>query len=249
MVHGWRMQRPARPTIYLFDIDGTLVDTAGAGRRALALAFERRYGRADGLDFSFDGMTDRAIVAIGLAALQPHGLVDAWASREAKQAEIDALLEGYVEALRREVEAEAHRFVVYEGVSHAVDLVRERAEGVVGLGTGNIRKGAALKLEAVGLYERFAFGGFGCDHEDRAQLLAVGAARGAALLGRDVSDCRVLVIGDTPKDVAAAHAIGARCLGVATGRFGVAELKQAGADDVADSLATAEARRALVSVA
>lgn len=94
-----------------------------------------------------------------------------------------------------------------------------------------------MKLERGGLHERFAFGGFGSDHEDRAQLLAIGAERGAAQLGRPLRECRIIVIGDTPRDVAAARAIGAECLGVGTGRHDAASLLASGAHEALDDLA------------
>ena len=87
----------------------------------------------------------------------------------------------------------------------------------LGLGTGNVEAGARAKLARVALDGAFAFGGFGDDHEDRALLVRAGAERGAARLDRPLDACRVVIIGDTPRDVAAARAIGAECLAVATG--------------------------------
>lgn len=240
-----------RPTIYLFDIDGTLVSTGGVGRRALEAAFSNRYGEKGLFDFSFDGMTDRAIVALALRSLSLAGArrLDP-DDADALGAEIDHLLDLYVSALTLETQAAAATFIVHEGARAALDALEGARVGsgaALGLGTGNIRRGAEIKLGAVGLYSRFAFGGFGCDHQDRAEILSVGAARGAGLLGRDVRDCRVLVIGDTPKDVAAARAIGATCLGVATGRFSEAELRESGAHHTAASLASPEAIRVLLA--
>lgn len=213
-----------RPLIYLFDIDGTLVSTAGAGRKALCATFRARYGSDHGLHFSFDGMTDKAIVALALEAM-------AVPLREPTLAdEVQSVLEAYVQTLASLATASADAFVVHEGVVNVLDQVHAAGRGVMGLGTGNVRRGAEIKLAAVNLYHRFAFGGFGCDHRDRTALLAVGAARGAALLGKPVADCDVLVIGDTPKDIAAAHGIGARCLAVATGSYSVADLRAAGGD-------------------
>jgi phosphoglycolate phosphatase-like HAD superfamily hydrolase len=110
----------------------------------------------------------------------------------------------------------------------AVRAGRERG-AAVGLGTGNVREGARLKLGRVGLFEHFDFGGYGCDAEDRAEVIRIGAERGASALGRTLSECRVVVIGDTPKDVAAAQAIGAECVGVATGSYSVDALLACGA--------------------
>ena len=231
------------PRIYLFDIDGTLVSSGGVGRRALESAFALRYGNPGAFNFPFDGMTDRAIVSM---ALRDLGLT---LGEHDLQAEIDAVLDDYVLALAGETQKSAHAFVVHEGAPEVLDALQAggaQSRGVIGLGTGNIRKGAAIKLGAVGLYDRFTFGGFGCDHHDRAQLLAVGAARGAALLGRGVNECEVVVIGDTPKDVAAARAIGATSLAVATGRYSQSELRACGADHTAASLASPEALQVLL---
>jgi phosphoglycolate phosphatase-like HAD superfamily hydrolase len=202
-----------RPTVLLFDIDGTLVTTPGCGRRALERAFAARYGTSAILrDVRFGGMTDRAIVRAGLAHV---GVAATGAETEAA---IDALLAAYLPLLEEEL-AGAPGFGLHPGVAAVLDAVARRPAVALGLGTGNIRAGARAKLGRVGIFERFAFGGFGCDHEDRAALLRIGAARGAAALGVAVAGCRLVVIGDTPRDVAAAHAIGAVSIGVATCGF------------------------------
>lgn len=208
-----------RPTILLFDIDGTLIDAGGAGRRAIERAFLARYGRPNACaGFSLGGMTDRAIVRTALAAVG-----------QAQDAEvIDAVLGVYLEMLSLEM-AGSFACRIHAGIEDVLQAVTARAGCAVGLGTGNVREGARMKLAKVGLHERFSFGGFGCDHEDRGELLRIGAARGARALGVPLSDCRVVVIGDTPKDVAAAQAIGAESVAVATGAFSVAALTAAGA--------------------
>ena len=226
-----------KPRVLLFDIDGTLVTTGGVGRRALERAFQRRCGRDDACaSFRLDGMTDRAIVRQGLAAI----------GREATEAAIDDLLALYVEVLEAEVAAaDMSRYRVHSGMELALDAARERGHAI-GLGTGNIREGARVKLSRVGLYERFSFGGFGNDHEHRVELIRTGADRGAALLGRPRSECRVVVIGDTPRDVSAAQGIGAECLGVGTGSFTAAQLIEAGATWAFEDLAAPGAVDALV---
>lgn len=209
-----------KPTILLFDIDGTLVTTGGVGHRALERAFEQVYGRSDAFAHTrFDGMTDRAIVRRGLEAI----------GRTPTEAAIDAALPVYLEVLAEEVaRADPRRYRVHPGMTEAVDAALQRGMAV-GLGTGNIKEGARLKLARVGLYERFAFGGFGCDHEDRTELVRRGALRGAQALGLPLEQCRVVVIGDTPKDVTAAMGIGAECIGVGTGSFSPAQLLACGA--------------------
>jgi phosphoglycolate phosphatase-like HAD superfamily hydrolase len=208
-----------RPTVLLFDVDGTLIHSGGAGRRAIERAFEEAHGRRDACaSFSFAGMTDRAIVRAGLSAI----------GHPVDEAEIDRVIAVYLGLLEREV-AEERRFRVNRGVAGALDEACARARTAVGLGTGNVRQGARVKLDRVGIHGRFRFGGFGCDSEDRAELVRIGAERGAALLGSPLADCRVVVIGDTPRDVAAARAVGADSLAVATGPFDVEALAGAGA--------------------
>lgn len=203
-----------RPTVLLWDIDGTLLSTGGAGRRAMERAFARYADRRDACEaFSFAGMTDRAIIRTGLETV----------GREATEDAIDALLAIYVELLAQEMSL-AGDTRVHVGVIEALDAAARRAECAIGLGTGNVRAGAQAKLTRVGIYERFAFGGFGCDHEHRDELLRIGAARGAAMLEAPLAACRVVVIGDTPKDIAAARAIGAESIAVATGTYALAEL-------------------------
>jgi phosphoglycolate phosphatase len=207
-----------RPTVLLFDIDGTLVSTGGAGRRSMERAFVEHTGTTGVLDFSFAGMTDPAIVRLGLAR----------AGRPPDPGSIAAVLASYLRVLSDAV-AVAESYVVHGGVTRVLAEVAAWARVAIGLGTGNIRDGARVKLGRAGLFERFAFGGFGSDAEERADLLAVGAERGAARLGVPRAECRVVVIGDTPKDVAAALAIGAEAVGVGTGPYSAEDLRACGA--------------------
>jgi phosphoglycolate phosphatase len=222
------------PTVLLFDIDGTLVSTSGAGRRSMERTFSNLYGKNPCSGFSFAGMTDRAIVRTAM------GLLDEACS----DAEIDRVLEAYLPLLAEEVASSACH--LHEGMAPALAAVAARPGFAVGLGTGNVRPGARIKLERVGVFDRFAFGGFGCDHEDRAELLRIGAERGAALLGVARADARVVVIGDTPKDVAAARAIGAESIAVGTGSFTAEALLACGATRAFDSLARPGALEALL---
>jgi phosphoglycolate phosphatase len=208
--------RRVRPTVLLYDIDGTLISTAGAGRRAIERAFAQRFGRDDVLDFPFDGMTDPVIVRLGLRRL---GLAEAAIERE-----IAPTLSAYLDVLGA-VCASATDFRIHPGIEAALALTVGRGGFAVGLGTGNVAEGARLKLERVGLHSHFAFGGYGSDDGDRPTLLRIGAERGAARLKAPLGACRVVVIGDTPKDIAAAHAIGAEAIAVATGSFGVEALR------------------------
>ncbi len=210
-----------RPTVLLFDIDGTLVTTGGAGRRSMEVAFERLHGRRDACDsFSMSGMTDRAIVRKAL------GVIGAPDSAEA----IDAVIAAYLAHLAEEVHrVDDQRYRVFPGMREAVSEARSREGFAVGLGTGNVREGARVKLERVNIYDQFDFGGFGCDNEDRVELIRSGAKAGAARLGAPLEACRVVIIGDTPKDVHAARGIGAECIGVGTGSYTPEALLEAGA--------------------
>jgi phosphoglycolate phosphatase len=228
---------PVRPTVFLWDVDGTLISTAGAGRRAIELTFQRRYGRSDVVHFPFDGMTDPVIVRQGLAAL---GLTEEEIGRAWPE-----ILRDYLVVLA-EVCAAATDFRVHAGIAGALALCQGRPEFAVGLGTGNVEEGARLKLDRVDLTRHFSFGGYGSDHADRAELLAIGARRGRARLAVGDGACRVVVIGDTPKDIAAARAIGAQSLAVATGSYSVQALRDQGATWAVPDLADPVARSALL---
>ncbi len=227
---------PPRPTVFLFDIDGTLINSAGAGRRAMTRCFEERYGRADACAaISFGGMTDRAILRCGLGAI----------GVDARTAVMDELLAIYLAILQDEMDR-AEGCSVPRGVVPALDAIAARGDVALGLGTGNIEEGARIKLRKVGLADRFSFGGYGSDHEDRPTLIGVGADRGARLLARPREACRVVVVGDTPKDIAAARAIGAECIAVATGGFTVEALAPHGATRVFRDIAEPGALSALL---
>jgi len=226
-----------RPTVYLFDIDGTILSTGGAGRRSMEGAFRDVYGERGpaALTFSFAGMTDRAIVRMAVRTIEgepePHA--------------IDAVLDAYVARLEHEV-SRSESYRIMPGVSDVLAWLAGVEQTAIGLGTGNIKRGAYTKLARGSLDGTFAFGGFGCDAEDRGELLAVGARRGAEALGVAVAACRVVVIGDTPKDVAAAHAIGADCIGVGTGGVSPSTLAELGARHAFDDLTDARVRDALL---
>jgi phosphoglycolate phosphatase-like HAD superfamily hydrolase len=213
----------------------------GPGRRALERAFAALYGRSTRLlSMRLGGMTDRAIVRTALGDIA--GLTDP----EQIEAAIDAVLAVYVPLLEDEL-AVTVSLALLPGVKDVLDAVDGRPGVAVGLGTGNVREGARLKLSHVGIFDRFAFGGFGCDHEDRAEILRIAATRGAARVGAAVRDCRVVVVGDTAHDVAAARAIGAEAVTVATGGFTGAELIAAGASCAFDDLTAAGVLPALLN--
>jgi phosphoglycolate phosphatase len=214
------------PTVLLFDVDGTLLDTGRAGRNAIERAFDAAHGRPDATQhIRFSGMTDHRIIGLGLEAI---GLPDHHDAR-------DHVLSLYLTFLEEEVAA-SPRYRVMPAVHDLLADLANRPHLAIGLGTGNLERGARTKLARADLNRWFSFGGFGCDHVLRHELLAAGARRGADALGRPLHDCRVVIIGDTPLDVRAAHDIGATCLAVATGTFSAHELTDAGADHTADDL-------------
>jgi phosphoglycolate phosphatase-like HAD superfamily hydrolase len=210
------------PTIFLFDIDGTLLLTGGAGRRSFERAFAEVTGRPDALrDISFGGMTDKAIARAGLQA----------AGIEVTDERIEKLFDAYLRALSDEL-ARTPKYTIMPGVHDLLSALKGIANVAIGLGTGNLKRGAEAKLKVGQLWEHFSFGGFGCDHELRAELLRAGAERGAEQLGVPLAACRVVVIGDTVRDVDAAKEIGAECVGVETGGIEAAVLTARGAHAV-----------------
>lgn len=211
-----------RPTVFLFDVDGTILDARGAGRRAMEGAFAAVHPQhAEAMTrVRFAGMTDPGIIRL---ALEHAGLY-------ADAQQVEAVLAAYLQRIESEVDAAPPRVIA--GVQAAIEAAHGHARAVVGLGTGNHVQGARYKLAAVQLWDRFDFGGFGSDAEVRAEMLAIGRDRGLARLG--AADARVVVIGDTPRDVQAATTIGAECLAVTTGPHDAAAL--AGADCVVDRL-------------
>jgi phosphoglycolate phosphatase-like HAD superfamily hydrolase len=180
-------------------------------------------------------MTDRLIVRKGLEAL---GL-------SAQEAAIDQVLEDYLETLADEVER-AERYFVHPGMLAALEALKDRPGVALGLGTGNLEAGARIKLERVQLNHYFSFGGFGCDAEDRNALILEGAWRGAKLLERSLKACRVVIIGDTPRDVEAARFVGGECIAVATGGATWEELEQTRPDWLFENLEADGALEALL---
>ena len=192
---------PASGPIVLCDIDGTLIRVGGAGMRALAQAFEQMFGVRDGLrSIELSGRSDSWIVGRAFAL---HGVPDTTENRV-------ALLDAYA-AILPGVLAKADGCVL-PGVRQLLRTLGARGT-VLGLGTGNFRRSGFIKLAHFGLQGYFSDGGFGDDSEERAELLAIGVSR----LRSRAPGAALVVIGDTPHDVRAARAIGARAVTVATG--------------------------------
>jgi phosphoglycolate phosphatase len=196
----------------LFDIDGTLTRSAGAGARALARAVGARPRAGEELrKMRLDGMTDRAI-ARALLAAERHG-----APQEVAEADIDAVLSQYLSALEHECAAKS--YVTLPGVIELLPRLASRSDVLLGLCTGNLETGAKLKLGCAGVWQYFRFGGFGSDAEPRPDIVRIAWRR-----ARELGASEALVIGDTPRDILAAHEAGLPACGVATGRWSVHDL-------------------------
>ena len=211
--------------LYLFDIDGTLVDTGGAGMAALIEATRQVFGE-DGPPLDLAGATDLGIV-IGI---HRHFQVEPTRER------IDAYLAIYQHRLDWNLAHGGFNGRVLQGATLLLDGLAGRSGAAIGLLTGNIAGGAASKVRHFGLASYFAFGAYGCDHPDRNELGPIALRRAAVHAGRDFSPQETWIIGDTPKDIACARALGARCLAVATGSFNAEQLTSHGADRVVGSL-------------
>jgi len=214
--------------LVLFDIDGTLCLTGRAGLRGMEAAFLQLHGIRGALkDVPFAGRTDYSIVGDAL---------ERW-GRKATDAEIKRLRDAYVTLLRDELpKPVSDPSGVLPGVEALLDALERRDQFAVGLLTGNFVGGAELKLGHFDLWRRFRFGAFGDDHRDRRALVPIALERAReAGFDRCTAD-RAVIIGDTPLDVDCAHAHGARAIAVATGHYGVDELRATGAELVVETL-------------
>ena len=209
--------------LFLFDIDGTLVSMGGAGRRAFEQACHELLEVPSALHgFALDGMTDPLIL---------HHVYQTHKQRLPSDDESAALFARYLHLLEATVADTP--LVVHESVPELLGHL-QASGATVGLATGNLAEGARIKLERPKLWHHFGFGGFGSDAVLRADLVRIGIERGrrAAATPPD----RVFVVGDTPRDIEAAHAAGAIAIGVATGSYTVVQLEAAGADQAYPSL-------------
>ena len=220
--------------LVLFDIDGTLLWTDGAGRRAIHRALIEVFGATGPADHRFDGKTDPQIVR---ELMRDVGHDDA---------HIDARLQGlfirYVQCLREELRDPAHPSKPLPGVTDLLDALARRSDVTLGLLTGNLVDGARAKLEAVGIDpDIFVVGAYGSDHELRPELPAIAQRRARARLGVDIAGPDIVVIGDTPADLQCGRDIGVRAIGVATGRYTTDDLAAQGAVAVFADLSDTDA--------
>jgi phosphoglycolate phosphatase-like HAD superfamily hydrolase len=203
--------------LVLFDIDGTILLTDGAGKRAIHRALMDVFGSTGPSDHRFDGKTDPQIVR-ELMRIAGH-------ADERIDAGMDSLFERYLDYLQDELRAGSEDVRLMPGVVELLDALDARHDATLGLLTGNLVDGARAKLVAAGIDpKRFSIGAYGSDHETRAELPAVAQRRARDELGLVVEGGDVVVIGDTPADLSCGRGIGARAIGVATGHYSVEDL-------------------------
>lgn len=205
------------PRLLLFDIDGTLIDSNGAGGAAILDAAEEHFSihRDELPPLQLAGSTDPAI------AMDVFGHLN----RQHTPEEVIAFLDRYLANLHRRLHADDFSGFTLPGVNALLDSLRDESEAHLGLLTGNVKRGAEIKLTRHGIFDRFIDGGFGSDHHDRNQLGPVALQRMQNATGTRYDIADVIVIGDTPKDIRCAEAFGAKCLAVATGQYSADELR------------------------
>lgn len=211
--------------VCLFDIDGTLISSGGAGKVALERGFTEEFGIDHVIDkMSLSGRTDRAIVRqmLDLAGL------------EVSEENIQRTQQAYLRHLPECLTTLQGR--VLPGIAELLVTLQSRADVLVGLLTGNIRAGAKVKLGHFGIHEHFRVGGYGDVHLDRDDVAREAFADVRRHLERDLDAQAVWVVGDTPLDVRCARAIGAKVLAVATGWHPRAELEAHAPDLLLDDL-------------
>jgi phosphoglycolate phosphatase len=205
--------------LVLFDIDGTILLTWGAGRRAIVAAIAEEVGDDTALRrIRFDGKTDPEIVT--------ELLETAHEPQQATPSRIESICRRYVELLARELELPTTRTTVMPGIMELLERL-ERQEGVLlGLLTGNVEQGAALKLHAAGIDPcRFRVGAYGSDAAHRPDLPPIATRRASRFFGREPAGSEVVIIGDTPADIACGQCVDARAVAVATGGYSLQDLE------------------------
>ncbi|MFZ5624483.1 MAG: HAD family hydrolase [Gemmatimonadota bacterium] len=228
--------------LVLFDIDGTLLHTRGAGRRAITQALLGDVADPGGFHrVRFDGKTDPQIM---VELLEAGGVPGPHPPER-----ITAACRRYLEHLERELSGGMARTTVLPGVPDLLDQLEAEAGVLLGLVTGNLAVGAALKLRSGGIDpDRFRVGAFGSDSAHRPDLPPIAAERAVPHVGRRPSGPEIVIIGDTPADMTCGAALGARAIGVTTGSYAADELHAAGAFAVfGDLSATAEVVEAILA--
>ena len=202
------MKNGAQKRLILWDIDATLISTAGAGDKALKRVVLQRYGAIDDLrDIEIAGRTDAAIAR---SILQKYGA-------PVSSGSVTAFLDEYLEQLAALL-PHLHGHVM-PGVREILDRLHMKDDCVLALLTGNLRRGAQLKLERYGLWHYFEFGAFADDHHDRNELGGFARRRAYERHGHEFQPTLIDVIGDTGHDIACGKVFGGRTIAVATGSW------------------------------
>ena len=220
------MPMPRDRLAILFDIDGTLVDTGGAGAASWRLAFDELYEiPADIGEFTDSGMTDPEV---------GRKTFEAVLHRAPERQEFTRLMERRLHYLHQTVE-DSEGYEVLAGVEELLPRLIEDGY-LVGLVTGNTEAAAHVKLHRARLNRFFSFGGYGSDSSERGELTRIALKRAAVVYGAEVDPDQAIAVGDTPLDVKGAHAAGIECVGVGSHKFTAEELRTAGADYAISSL-------------
>jgi phosphoglycolate phosphatase-like HAD superfamily hydrolase len=222
-----------QPILVLFDIDGTLIDTFGAGRRSLEHAFRHVFG-VDGIatlaaEVRFEGKTDPILIA---EMARAAGVDESHVAERGEE-----MTEAYLAALREEMSRHDPRRRLRPGVEPLLRNLHPRSNVYLGLLTGNIEHGARLKLEAFGIHSYFRAGGFSSDHPLRSEIARIAREKMTAACGVAFEVGRVFVIGDTDHDVLCAKANGFRSIAVPSGWVSAERIAAAGPDVVLPDLA------------
>jgi phosphoglycolate phosphatase len=216
----------AHPAAVLFDIDGTLISTGGAGARSWKHAFNTLHGiPADIGQFTDAGMTDPVVGRLTFKAAVGH---------DPSPRELATVMAAYLDRLPDEVD-DSPKYRVLDGAAEL--LPRLAGEGILlGITSGAVEAAARTKLSRAGFNRYFPFGGYGSDSADRVELTQKAIERGGMLIGETIDPAQVFVVGDTPNDVSAAHGAGCVAVATATGHFSREQLEETGAEYVLDSL-------------
>jgi len=205
--------------LFLFDIDGTLVTSGGAGEGALRDAMRTRFGvEEDFVGITLAGATD-ALIARWL--LEKHSL-------EASLENMAALLDGYLHALAERMPR--HNGRLMPGILPLLEALKSRTDAVLALLTGNLARGARIKLAHYGVWDYFEFGAFADDSGNRNDLGHFARARALEVRGIAFPPEAITILGDTPRDIECGRVIGARTVAIATGDYSAAELAEHGPD-------------------
>ena len=220
--------------LVLFDIDGTLLNSAGMGRASMQRALGMIFGSPGNPSYRYDGKTDKQIVR-DVMRMEGH-------SDEHIDARMNELIELYLEGLRAGAKSGKFNVRPLDGVLEILDALEARDDVVLGLLTGNVEAGARIKLQAAGIDpNRFRVNAFGSDHEHRPELPAIARRRAGEHLGLELAGERLVVIGDTPADIECGRSLGAKAIGVASGHYTVEQLREHSPYAVFPSLANTAA--------